>query len=169
MDLFNETDNGAAFSMCQKYRYALWRIWQKKKPMVMFIGLNPSTANASFDDPTIRRVKRFAFDWGFGGVYMMNLFPLVSTCPGELWPFYDKCSHDVEDEMNWEWLDEISDKCDKIIFAWGSFPEATERAKEVMSRYNGYALVINKDGSPRHPLYVKSDVEPVVVQASLFE
>jgi len=155
MDLFNQTNNGAEFSECLKYRYALWRIWDKNKPLIMFIGLNPSTANDTTDDPTIRRVKRFASNWGFGGVYMMNLFGLISPYPEDL----QKNNDPLGD--NDGWIEKIASKCDKIIFAWGSFPEAYERAKEVTNRYNGYALVINKDGSPRHPLYVKSDIEPI--------
>ena len=155
MDLFDEIDNGAEFSRCRNYRYALWRIWDKNKPIVMFIGLNPSSANESCDDPTIRRVKRFAFDWGFGGVYMMNLFAYVTPYPEEL----KKCVDSLGD--NNSWLKKINLKCDKTIFAWGSFNEATERAKEVVEMFDGYALVINKNGTPRHPLYVKADIEPV--------
>ena len=72
--LFKEFESGAEFSPDRKYRYALWRIWDKSNPLIMFIGLNPSKANELKDDPTIRRVRRFAFDWGYGGVYMINYF-----------------------------------------------------------------------------------------------
>lgn len=153
MNLFD--NNGAEFSTCRKYRYALWRIWDDSKPLIMFVGLNPSTANESNDDPTIRRVRRFAMDWGYGGVYMVNLFALISPYPEDI-----KKSDDPLGD-NDDWLEIISKDCEKIIFAWGAFPEAEERAKEVIEQYDGYALVINKDGSPRHPLYVKADVEPV--------
>lgn len=153
INLFDQTNNGAAFSECGKYRYALWRIWDKSKQLVMFIGLNPSTANESIDDPTIRRVKQFTFDWGYGGFYMMNLFAHVTPNPGEL-----EKSHNPINDM---WLKKISLKCDQVIFAWGSFKEAVERAKDVRQMCTGYALEINKDGSPRHPLYVKNDIEPI--------
>ena len=158
MDLFNEQNIGALFSDCRKYRIALWRFWDPVKPRIMFIGLNPSTANEYTDDPTIRRVKKFAADWGYGGVYMMNLFTYVTPFPEELM----RCEDPIYgcDIM----LKEIAEKCDKIIFAWGSFKEAEKRAREVMSMFEGYALVINSDGSPRHPLYVKSDVEPVKIK-----
>ncbi len=82
MDLFN--DNGAIFSPCGKYRYVLWRKWEADGPYIMFIGLNPSTANADTDDPTIRRVVRFAKSWGYHGVYMLNLFAYVTPYPEEL-------------------------------------------------------------------------------------
>lgn len=149
-------DNGAEFSPDRQYRYCLWRIWDSSKPMIMFIGLNPSTANETSDDPTIRRVKRFASDWGYGGVYMMNLFAFVTAYPEEL----KKCNNPLGD--NDYWLKKISSKCDRIIFAWGSFLEAQERSKQVVEMFlNGEALIINTNGSPRHPLYVKSNTVPV--------
>ena len=159
-DLFD--DNGAEFSKDRKYRYALWRIWDTQKPFLGFIGLNPSRADKSADDPTIRRVKRFATDWGYGGVYMMNLFAWVTPYPEEL----IKCNDPLGD--NDKWLIETSKKCDKIIFAWGSFQEAVERSKYVASLFpDAYALIINNDGSPRHPLYVKADTIPIPYQRIL--
>ena len=153
--LFDTNNNGAIFSDCGKYRYALWRVWDRDKPLVMFIGLNPSTANKTTNDPTIRRVQKFALDWGFGGVYMMNLFVYVTAHPEEL------IKHPEHLKRNDILLTAFADKCQRIIFAWGSFKEARERAKEVTKMLNGYALVINKDGSPKHPLYVKRDVKPI--------
>ena len=158
MDLFNQENNGAIFSYCKKYRYVLWRIWDKSKPYVMFIGLNPSTANETSDDPTIRRVKKFAFDWGYGGIYMMNLFAFVTPYPEKL----EVCEDPIGE--NDKWLNIIAVKCDKIIFAWGSFKEAQKRAKQIMERFSGYALIINNDGSPRHPLYVNANTEPVPIK-----
>ena len=150
-----KSENGATFSQCRKYRYALWRIWDKSKPTVMFIGLNPSTANEYNNDPTIRRVIRFAFEWGYGGVYMVNLFAFVTPYPEDLL----NCKDPIRD--NDFWLKEIGGRCDKIVFAWGSFAEAKDRAPKVIQMFHGCALVINKDGSPRHPLYVTSQVVPI--------
>ena len=121
----------------------------------MFIGLNPSTANESSDDPTIRRVKNFAFKWGYGGFYMMNLFAYVTPYPEDLM----SCSDPIG--LNDVWLEMIVIKCQKIIFAWGSFKQAKDRALVIQRKYEGYALQINKDGSPKHPLYVKSNIEPI--------
>jgi hypothetical protein len=158
MDLFMENSNGASFSECRKYRYSLWRIWDVEKPMVMFIGLNPSTANENGDDPTIRRVKKFAFDWGFGGVYMMNLFAWVTAYPEEL-----KQAEDPIGGANDFQLRQIGKICNEIIFAWGSFPEAIERAEEVKAMFPGAkALLVNSNGSPRHPLYVPQNTKPVI-------
>ncbi len=156
MELFD--NNGAEFSKCGKYRYTLWRIWDKDKPLVMFIGLNPSTANESDDDPTIRRVKRFAADWGFGGVYMMNLFAYISTDPKKL--LFNP--HEKIGYKNNNYLKEIAGKCEKIIFAWGSFSEAHVRSKEVIEMFpQAHVLKINNNGSPKHPLYIKADTVPV--------
>ncbi|MBA7590572.1 hypothetical protein ES708_32699 [subsurface metagenome] len=129
MNLFYQEDNGALFSDCRKYRFVLWRIWDKNKPIVMFIGLNPSTANENTNDPTIKRVMRFASDWGYGGIYMLNLFTYVTACPEEL--------HKAEDPVfmsDW-YLEIYAQKVNKIIFAWGSFQEAVERAKQMKIRF----------------------------------
>lgn len=153
MDLFE--NNGASFSECRRYRYSLWRIWDKEKPLVMFIGLNPSTAKEDADDPTIRRVKAFAASWGFGGVYMMNLFSYVTPYPAQLMHYEDPV-----DGANDFQLKQIGKLCSEIIFAWGSFPEAKHRAKEVIAMFpDAKALILNNDGSPRHPLYVPKKVQ----------
>lgn len=150
--LFDSDNSGAIFSDCRKYRYALWRIWDRSKPLIMFIGLNPSTASEQMDDPTIRRVKRFAKDWGYGGVYMMNLFAIVSSNPDILLTNVDLLG------ANNEWLNKISDKCKDILFAWGNFKQAEYRAKEVMNMFpNAICLGLNKNGSPKHPLYVSAN------------
>ena len=64
----------ATFSSCRTYRYSLSRIWDKKKKYVLFVGLNPSTADEEVDDPTIRRCINYAKNWGYGGFLMVNLF-----------------------------------------------------------------------------------------------
>ena len=74
-------NRGATFSKCKIYRYRLWRIWDAKKPTVLFIMLNPSTAGSTMDDPTIKRCIGFAKSWGYGGLYVGNLFAYRSTQP----------------------------------------------------------------------------------------
>lgn len=147
---------GAAFSDCRKWRYALWRIWDKRFPLVMFIGLNPSTANEQGDDATIRRAIAIAKNLGYGGLYMMNLYAIVSRQPSYL----KTCKDPLGD--NDKWLDKIAYKCGDIIYAWGNFPIAKERAAIVQKRYpNAKALIINKNGTPRHPLFVPVKIIPV--------
>lgn len=150
-------ERDAHFHPNRKHRYALWRIWDKSRPLVMFIGLNPSTANEGTDDPTIRRVISFAKDWGFGGVYMVNLFSQVTAYPKEL-----RTHSHIEIEHNLDLVKEYARKCNRIVFAWGNFKEAWEIGRRYAEVFeNSYALQINKNGSPKHPLYVRADIEPV--------
>lgn len=161
-------NNGAHFSECRKYRFALWRIWDRTKPAVMFIGLNPSTANEASDDPTIRRVISFARKWGHGGVYMMNCFPFVSADPSVLRANVLRAFHEPliagYYTGNHIRMREIGGLCSRIVFAWGSFPLVREfrRDAELAETFpDAQALVMNANGSPRHPLYVPGDVVPV--------
>lgn len=157
--------SGAEFSECKNYRYALWRIWDESMPLVMFIGLNPSTANETENDPTIRRVCAIAKHNGYGGVYMMNCFPLVSTDPAALHAFNDTPFHDIEDMENMRWLLEVKRRCSAIVFAWGNFDVVKQRAESIAGYFkNAKALHINKNGSPKHPLYCKAETMLVPFQ-----
>lgn len=160
MDLFNQ--NGAEFSPCRKYRYALWRIWDETKPLVMFIGLNPSTANendtTTGNDNTISKVKKIARNNGYGGLYMMNCFPLISTNPDILESFYNTENHAFEDGLNWHCIDEVAEKCLDVVFAWGNFKVVTVRSALMEKSFpDALCLHINKNGSPKHPLYCRDD------------
>ena len=126
----------------------------------MFIGLNPSTANENENDATIRSVERISKFNGYGGFYMMNCFPFISTNPNCLITFIDS----PEQHLNNTWLMEMKLKCSDVVFAWGNFDvvKKTKRDTELADMFpNAKALIINKNGTPRHPLYVKSDVVPV--------
>lgn len=153
-DLFNM--NGAKFSDCGKYRYVLWRNWDNSKPKVMFIGLNPSTANETYNDPTIRRVIGFAKSWGFGGMAMLNLFAIVSPDPKVLATSQDPVGD------NDGYLETFGTVADTIVFAWGSFREAKDRAVVVSKMFpNAICLKKSAAGNPWHPLYVPANVEPI--------
>ena len=89
MDLFN--DSGAVISRCSQYRYDLWRIWDRDSPIMVFVMLNPSTADAGADDPTLRRCIGFARRHGFGGIRVRNVFALRATDSGELSQHPDPC------------------------------------------------------------------------------
>ncbi len=150
-------DNGAEFSKDRQYRYALWRIWDKHRgKRIMFIGLNPSTANETDPDPTITRVKNFTESWGYSGFYMLNLFAIVSDDPKVL-----KTHADPLGDNN-GWLEKIAPLCDKVVFAWGAFKQKAvkERAKQIIEMFpEAYCLKKTKDGSPWHPLYMKGDTQ----------
>ena len=151
--LFNDNDCGAAFSECRKYRYALWRIWDRGKPLVMFVGLNPSSANEYKPDRTITRVGGITKYNGYGGFYMMNCFPYVSTDPDDLKDFGNTALND-------EWLIKVGKMCKNVVFAWGGFDVVPElgRDAEMKAMFpKAKALFVNKDGSPKHPLYCKKE------------
>lgn len=152
-------NSGAYFSLYRNRRYVLWRIWDRTKPMIMFIGLNPSDANELQNDPTVRRVIDFSRKWGYGGVYMLNLYPMVSSNPKNV--NFDKITK-LAMAKNDAYLNFIGRKCKDIIFAWGAHKGIEERAKVVIDMFpQGKALWINKDGSPKHPLYIHSSVIPI--------
>lgn len=148
---------GANFSQDRNYRYSLWRIWDETKPLVMFIGLNPSTANEDENDPTIRSVERISKHNGYGGFYMMNCWAYVSTDPEKL---RDQRWNEGVCQWNDDTLTVTKSKCKDVVFAWGSFPivKETGRDKELIEMFpNAKALHINKNGSPKHPLYCKTE------------
>jgi hypothetical protein len=154
MNLFE--NNGAQFSTCRQYRYALWRIWDESAGLVMFIGLNPSTAKEDKNDPTIERITGIVRHWGYGGFYMMNLFAIVSSKPEVLKTHPDPLGD------NDGWIEKIAPKCRMVVFAWGNFKEARERAEAMEAMFpNAHALYINKNGSPKHPLYCPVRTLPV--------
>ncbi len=155
-DLFE--NNGAEFSPDRKYRYALWRIWDEKLPLVMFIGLNPSTANETEVDPTIRSVMRISKHNGFGGAYMMNCFPLVSSNPDDVIDFMVTPFHHIELQNNSDHLKRVSLLCKSVVFAWGNFRivQDFKRDKELIEMFPEALIIgLNKNGSPKHPLFCK--------------
>lgn len=145
--------SGAIFSEDQKYRYMLWRKWDIGKPMINFIGLNPSTANETEDDPTMRRCISFAKEWGYGGFYMTNLFAYRTPYPSDLLK-----SKDPIGSKNDKWIKKISKKVDKVVLAWGTKGQFLERDQRILPKlaHKAFCLGYTKEGHPRHPLYVKS-------------
>lgn len=153
MKLFSANE-GAIFSDCRQYRYRLWRIWDESKPLIAFMGINPSTANESKNDRTIERVIAISRHNGYGGFYMINLFGLVSTDPDLLLTHPDPVGD------NDQHIDLVQNTVSGIVCAWGAFKQAKQRAAEVYPRiYNPLTLCVLKDGSPKHPLYCKKTSE----------
>lgn len=126
---------------------------------MIVIGLNPSTADNVKDDPTIRKVKKIAFNNGFGAVVMLNLFAIISPYPEVL---EDPNIDILGDNDKWlEYYKLTIQKGDVVVFAWGSFEQAKERAKKVIAMFpDALCLRINKDGSPQHPLYLSDYTIP---------
>lgn len=157
--LFINTTSGADFSFDRKYRYTLWRIWDDTRPYIMFIGLNPSTANEDQPDPTIRSCTRITKVLGYGGFYMLNCFPFISAYPEILEKEYRRPGSMLHNQNSDFKIQTIGKNAAKIIFAWGNFDivRTTGRDVELCTYFpNAVCLAKNKNGSPKHPLYVSS-------------
>lgn len=146
----------ADISECQKYRYSLERVWDKTKPVIGFIGLNPSTADSTEDDATIRRCIQFAKSWGAGGIYVTNLFAYRATIPANM--MYQENSIGTQNDS---YLVQMPSKTSKIVACWGNNGAHNNRANQVKELLKGnlFCLDINKTGEPKHPLYVKGSTE----------
>lgn len=145
----------ALLSPCRRCRFALWRRWESG-PQVLFIMLNPSTADELRDDPTIRRCIGFARSWGFGSVAVGNLFAYRCTSPGELC-----ASSDPVGTANNHWLSRLHGESSLTIAAWGNHGRLLGRSSAVSSMLPGlHILSLTVLGEPRHPLYVCSGVLP---------
>lgn len=162
-DLFMRA--GATFSDCGLYRYTLTRRWNNDLPSVVFCMLNPSTADHETNDPTITRCIGFSQRWGYGGLVVVNLFAFRSTDPNGLWRVVDPIGPDNDRHI----LEQAMRSDERVVVAaWGSQPRALGRGANVMAmlRQNGItvkALKLNTGGQPSHPLYIKSDLKPVVI------
>lgn len=146
----------AILSDCAKYRYMLYRQWDQN-PAMVFIMLNPSTADHEFDDPTIKRCMEFAKREGCGGIVVANLFAYRATDPREL-----KCVADPVGPDNPFYLSGVLMSAGPIVVAWGakgSYLSRADRVAEHAARMRRplMCLDMNKDGSPKHPLYVAGD------------
>ena len=142
----------------ERYRYALWRVWDDELPFMNIIGLNPSTADAVEDDPTIKSCIRIAKYNEYGGIYMTNLFALRSTSPDRLQWDIDPVGKGNDIQIIY-----YASVCDITVAAWGSkYTDLLGRAKKVISMLNDnghnlYCFKLNKGGLPSHPLYLPAN------------
>lgn len=148
----------AVFSEDGRYRYALSRDLSslESSGTVAFIGLNPSTADATNDDPTIRQCVGFARRWGFARLLMLNLYAYRSTDPRVL--------RDVDDPVgpgNDPAIRELAPAASLVICAWGIHGDR-QRATDVLELLVDvpHCLGLTKHGAPRHPLYMPRDARP---------
>ena len=159
----------AVLSDCLNYRYSLTRVWDDTKPRVLFIMLNPSTADAEKDDPTIRRCIGFAKDWGYGGIYVVNLFSLRATNPKDLLtaPF-------VVGVENEKWIRRMSSLSHLVVCAWGNSSIVKKLQKRLDHNWKPLSWVhkplhyleLSKDGTPKHPLYLPKHLTPIPYEVS---
>lgn len=146
----------ATFSPCRTWRYSLFRRWSNGGDYAMFIGLNPSTADETQDDPTVRRCIRYAQSWGYNALYMTNIFAFRATDPKAMKRFDDPIGPD-----NDETLIRLAAHAGIVIAAWGVHGEHMGRGNAVRRfLHRMHVLKLTNGGHPRHPLYLKADLKP---------
>ena len=162
------SESSAVFSDCKRYRYCLDRrvasfFGQRDSwKTLAFLMLNPSTADATIDDPTIRRCICTAVDRGFHRLLVVNLFAWRATNSNEL-----KIVDDPIGPANNSWIKFAVDLSDTVICAWGNKGAGGARAREVfemIQRHNSHRKLVRlgpltKEGQPSHPLYLKKTVK----------
>jgi len=152
----------AEVSPCRKYRYVLWREWENASgscPVryAMIVGLNPSTADETNDDPTVRRCTAFARAWGCGALCMTNLFAYRATEPALMLAQPDPIGPDNDDT-----LVRMAANASVIVAAWGIHGNYLGRAaavKRMLPRL--HYLRLTKQGHPGHPLYLPATLRPI--------
>jgi hypothetical protein len=162
-----EGTSTATFSPCGLYRYELRRIWKPRAKVMVFVGLNPSTADENTDDPTIRRILGFADDWGFGTLVMLNAFAFRSTDPKALHVRAARLREIVgpaNDETIRRTFEEH--RRTKLVMGWGAHGTLLDRGRDlsrlaldVHRRPECFGLTQN--GQPKHPLYLAAKTTPV--------
>ena len=156
MTLFDATPmeaSTATFSPCGLYRYTLGRRWGNGD-LSCWLMLNPSTADESQDDPTIRRCIGFSKAWGYGGLTVVNIFAFRATDPDDM-----RKADDPVGPGNDAAIVEAAGRAAVVVAAWGVHGTFRERGRNVarLLRDNGVTLQClgtTKDGHPKHPLYV---------------
>lgn len=185
MSLFDDspttavTDQKSAdISPCGRYRYLLSRTWDASLPRCGWIMLNPSTADAVEDDPTIRRCVAFAKAWGCGGIEVANLFAMRSPYPGVLIEADDPVGPENDQRIL-----AVASRCQPLVAAWGQMGSLMGRETKVVAMIEQLrlrrrdvpklqCLGTTQSGRPRHPLYIRGDMPlspfppvPVLVEA----
>ena len=146
----------AHFSDDGRYRYSLRREWAPGEQGIGWVMLNPSTADATTDDPTIRRVVAFSSGWGYGWCEVINLFALRATDPRALVRAADPVGP-TNDAFLVEWIRSRA----TLVAAWGVVPlplkDRVGRLLELAAARPLACLGMTRDGSPRHPLHMARD------------
>ncbi len=147
--------SGAIVDSTEVYRYALWRVWDESLPRLGFIMLNPSTADATGDDPTIRRCIGFARALHFGAVDVVNLFAYRATDPARLAQVGDPIGPE-----NDHYILQAAGHSTKLVAAWGCRGELLGRdaaVRHLLQHMTLYCLGLTQNGYPHHPLYLRAD------------
>lgn len=172
-----EMMKAAELSPDGRYRYALYRTWDQTLPgRSLWIMLNPSTADAELDDPTIRRCIGFSKGWGHGALAVVNLFAWRATDPKELRQVADPVGPDNDRHL----VAALEQRPSMVICAWGQPKNrlmvnrvaavhqnlAAARHRGLLQRFTITCLGHTDTGAPKHPLYLRADQATVTYQAA---
>jgi len=158
-DLFGTVIASAEISPCGRYRYNLIRQWEAGLARVLFVMLNPSTADALQDDPTIRKCIGFAKRWGYGSIEVVNLFAWRATDPSEL-PRLEYASPVGHENETWHRVAQA--RCHRVVAAWGANEfAATQDIKAIKLFGDMDCLAFTAKRHPQHPLYVPYGTQPI--------
>ncbi len=156
---------GAIFSPCRTWRYTLARWWEPAGAYVNFICLNPSTADEAIDDRTIIRCVGFAKRWGYAGLVVTNIFAYRATHPEDMVKAEDPIGPENDSRIL-----SVARHAGRVICAWGIDGKLHGRASEILNLLHGlgiplYCLGVTKHGWPKHPLYLRGDTQPTLLEA----
>lgn len=158
-DRTNRIQGEAEFDPTGTYRYRLSRCWGGNGGELVVVMLNPSRADASRNDPTLRRCLGLAQGWGYSRLITVNLFAYRTPYPQELLLVSDPVG-----PANDTYLLAAAAQADTLLLAWGNGGRLRQRAAQVKQllaahRHQWRCLGINQTGQPRHPLYVRRDCQ----------
>lgn len=152
----------ALFDHSRRYRFSLVRRWRDGGPSVLFIMLNPSTADAEHNDPTVARCVAFARKWGFAALEVANLYALRSTDPRRLW-----VSRDPVGPGNDGYIRKAAANSKMVVAAWGIHGIRDDRGRDVIRMLADrplFCLGLTIAGAPKHPLYLAGSTAPTVLE-----
>ena len=158
-DSLIESDSGAMFSRCRRWRYLLWRRWDAALPVANFLMLNPSTADERVLDPTCTRARRYCERWGYGALVVTNVFGWRATDPAALRKVADPVGRGNDRAIL-----RAAREADLVVCAWGNHAQHGERSRAVRRLLAEaglalHALRLNANGEPAHPLYLPGALE----------
>jgi hypothetical protein len=158
LNVVGTAESGAVFDSANLFRYELWRRWDETQAEIVFIMLNPSTADDTVNDPTIKRCINFAQTWKYGSLRVVNLFAYRATDHRLLSKTKDPIGPDND------WFIKNALALEKtVVLAWGNHGALLERGDQVvamaaeLSKRRLRCLGYTKEGQPRHPLYLPGD------------
>ena len=144
----------ATISDCGKYRYELHREWDKSKKKVLFVMLNPSTADGLNNDLTTIRCINFAKKWGYGGIMIGNIYPFRAKRPKDLRKWLDEAKLTADFNAaheNIKHVETMAEQADMIVCAWGcNHPGIPEWIDELGDLF--YLELCKDNITPKHPL-----------------